>query len=98
MEWVWHEEAVSKESLDEDSADSEPETFVPGRDAFGKMGFCEFWSVPIHAKLKQLRNKHKLKWLRIRVACHRFSNLNEMFQGDLSRKMMEGIKIRDYDH
>ena len=63
MEWVWCEEAESELSSDDDSADLKLETFTPGRDTFAKIGFCKFWSVPIHAKLKQLRDKCELKWL-----------------------------------
>ena len=49
--------AADAEAPDNDSAATKPETFKPGRDTFAKFGFCRFWSVPLHSKLKQLRDK-----------------------------------------
>jgi hypothetical protein len=43
------------------------------------------WNNPVHAILKELRNKHELTWLHISMSYHKFSNLREIFQGDLSR-------------
>jgi hypothetical protein len=51
------------------------------------------WNNPIHAILKELRNKDGLTWLRISMSYHKFSNLREIFQGDLNRKLMDGIGI-----
>ena len=46
--------------------------------------------------LKKLRNKYELKWLRISMSYHKFSNLREIFNGDLTTKLMERIKSQDY--
>jgi hypothetical protein len=43
------------------------------------------WNNPIHAILKELRNKHGLVWLRVSISYHKFSNLREIFHGDLNR-------------
>jgi len=68
--------AADTAAPNDDSIATKPERFTPGRDTFGKFGFCRFWSVPIHTKLKQLREKHGLKWLCLRMAYHRYPNVN----------------------
>ena len=41
--------------------------------------FCikvsDAWEIPIHVALQELQNKYNLKWLRISMSYHRFSNL-----------------------
>ena len=55
--------AQDLEDSDEDSACSSPDrqSYQPGRDTFVKFGFCRFWSVPLHLKLKELRVQYGLK-------------------------------------
>lgn len=66
------------------------------RQTYFCIGFSNFWTNPLYKILKDLRNKHKLPWLRISMSYHKFSNLREIFQGDLSRKIMENIHSRDF--
>ena len=51
----------------------------------------------IHAKIKTLRNKYNLKWLRTSMSYHKFSNLREQLQADLGAKLMKGIGSLDFD-
>jgi len=44
----------------------------------------------------KLRNKYKLKWLRISMSYHKFANLRELFQGDLTKKIMDGVESIDF--
>jgi hypothetical protein len=60
------------------------------------LGMSKGWNNPVHAILKELRNKHELTWLRISMSYHKFSNLREIFQEDLNRKHMDGIVSRDF--
>jgi hypothetical protein len=61
------------------------------------LGMSKGWNNPIHAILKELQNKHGLTtWLRVSMSYHKFSNLREIFQGDLNRKLMDGIESRDF--
>jgi hypothetical protein len=60
------------------------------------IGESKLWSNPVHAIIKELRNKHGLTWLRHSMSYHKFSNLREIFQGDLNRKLMDGITSRDF--
>ena len=55
--------AQDLEDSDEYSACSSPDrqSYQPGRDTFVKFGFCCFWSVPLHVKLKELRVQYGLK-------------------------------------
>ncbi len=60
------------------------------------LGMSKWWNDPVHVILKELRNKHELTWLRVTMSYHKFSNLREIFQGDLNRKLMDGIISRDF--
>jgi hypothetical protein len=60
------------------------------------IGKSNLWDTPIHAIIKELRNKHGLTWLRHSMSYHKFSNLREIFQGDLTRKLMDGVVSRDF--
>jgi len=60
------------------------------------LGVSKLWVTPVHAMLKEVRNKHGLSWLRFSMSYHKFSNLREIFQGDLNRKLMDGIVSRDF--
>ena len=69
------------------------------------IGVCKTWVtrntwnniIPIHAILKKLRDKYNLKWLRISMSYHKFTNLGEIFQGDLNDdKVMDGITSKDF--
>ena len=65
------------------------------------IGVSKFWKAkkqPIHTILKKLRNKYKLKWLRIAMSYHKFPNLREILQGDLVTKIMEGVGSKDFDN
>ena len=66
------------------------------RSVFFCIGYSKGWEKPIHVTLKKLRNKHNLKWLRISMSYHRFPNLSEMLQGDLTRKLLEGVESLDF--
>jgi hypothetical protein len=60
------------------------------------IGMSKHWSKPIHARIKELRNKHGLTWLRVTMSYHKFANLRGIFQSDLNKKLMEGIISRDF--
>ncbi len=60
------------------------------------LGMSKWWNNPVHAILKELRNKHELTWLRVTMSYHKFSNLREILQGDLNRKLMDGIISHDF--
>ena len=51
----------------------------------------------IHVILKKARNKYNLKWLRLGMSYHKFSNLNQILQGDLTEKLMNGIASKDFE-
>jgi hypothetical protein len=56
----------------------------------------KWWNNLAHAILKELRNKHGLTWLWMSMSYHKFSNLWEIFQGDLNWKLMDGIISCDF--
>ena len=77
------------------------------KDTGGKKGkntrqvyFClavsKFWKKPVWKVLKKLRDNHKLKWLCISMFYRRHSNLAQLFQGDLTAKLMAGIEALDF--
>ena len=55
------------------------------------MGVSKIWKKPIHKKIKELKEKWGLSWLRFSMSHHRFPNIGQMFRGDLLRKVMAGI-------
>jgi hypothetical protein len=59
------------------------------------LGMSKWWNDPVHTILKELRKKHELTWLRVTMSYHKFSNLREIFQGDLNQKLMDGIISHD---
>ena len=42
------------------------------------------WRTPLHKTAKKLRDKHNLKWLRVRMINKRHQNLKEMLLGDIA--------------
>jgi hypothetical protein len=58
---------------------------------------CTFWKEPIHLILKDLKLKHKLQWLRISMLYHRFPNMRDVFQSQLSAKMIENVESLDFN-
>jgi len=47
--------------------------------------------------IKSVKNKFNLSWLRVSVSCHRFINLREIFQEDLSGKLTVGSTSQDFE-
>ncbi len=58
--------------------------FVMGRST-------NFWTTPVCGMIKQLVGKHNMTWLRFKMANSRFTNLGELLEGDLQKKVMAGI-------
>ena len=54
-------------------------------------GFTKIWPKPISVILRELTKKHKLPWLRPKMSHHKFTNLGEMFNGDLTSKVKMNI-------
>ena len=46
--------------------------------------------------IKEAKEKFKLSWLRVGMSYHRFTNLREIFQGDLSKKLTEDVESKDF--
>ena len=74
----------------------EHEKIKKTRETFFCIGFSSIWTTPIHKILHDLRNKYNLKWLRPAMSYHKFSNLREKFSADLTSKIMQGIKDKDW--
>jgi hypothetical protein len=88
------ESAEADPSLEDEAAakrkrDREQSTFFC-------IGFSGIWTLkPIHQRLKELRVKHGLTWLRNSMSYHKFSNLGQQLHNDLSRKLMKGTYDMD---
>ena len=67
------------------------------RSTFFCVGYSEIWDKPIHQTIKELKKDFGLAWLRVSMSYHRFTNLREIFQGDLSSKLIEGVESKDYE-
>ncbi len=70
------------------------------RDARRTTYFCigksMAWTTPIWLIIKKLKKKHHLKWLRVSMSYHRFTNLRELFNGDLTGKLNKHVISQDF--
>ena len=67
------------------------------RAIYFRVGFSNYWREPIHKMISRIKAHFpSLKWLRVSMSYHRFPNLRESFQGDLNKKLVEGIQSRDF--
>ena len=55
------------------------------------IGYSDVWGTPISKRLKRLRDKHGLTWLRNSMSFHKFTNLGQKFNSDLTKKVMNGV-------
>jgi hypothetical protein len=67
------------------------------RSIFFCVGFSKVWETPIHKMIREVKEKFKLSWLRISMSYHRFTNLREIFQGDLSKKLTLDVISKDFE-
>jgi GIY-YIG catalytic domain len=67
------------------------------RSTFFCVGYSKAWITPIHKLIKEIKERFKLSWLRVSMSYHRFSNLREVFQGDLSKKLTLDVKSKDFE-
>jgi len=51
---------------------------------------------PFHETITRLRNKYNLKWLRVSISYHKFPNLGQQFQSDLTSKLQKDLKSEDF--
>ena len=64
------------------------------------VGYSKIWDKPLHILINELKKEYNLTWLRFRMSYHRFPNVRELFNGDLTTKMMEDIidtDVKDED-
>ena len=66
------------------------------RSPFFCIGYSKAWLIPIHQTIKEVKKKFKLGWLRVSMSYHRYTNLREIFQGDLSRKLTLDVTSKDF--
>ena len=55
------------------------------------VGYNDAWEEPVHQIIKRVKDKFKLSWLRVSMSYHRFTNLREIFQGDMSGKLTKEV-------
>lgn len=68
--------------------------FKERRNVYFCIGFSKKWTIPLFKVFKELKIKHKLKWLRVRVSYTTFANVNLLLNGDVVHKMQQGWKCR----
>ena len=51
---------------------------------------------PFHETITKIRNKFNLKWLRVSMSYHKFPNLGQLFQSDLTTKLTKGLESLDF--
>jgi hypothetical protein len=68
------------------------------RAIYFKAGYSTAWGkTPIHKIIGGIKkNFPELSWLRVSMSYHRFMNVREIFQGDLNKKVTEGVVSLDF--
>jgi hypothetical protein len=71
---------------------------VRNRGVYFCIGYSTFCPRPLHLVLKALKDKHQhdLRLLRISMSHHRFPNMRDIFQSQLSAKMIEKVESLDF--
>ena len=87
---------MKSEEDNKKNAKSESKT---SRQTYFTVDVCDTWTrrQATHIILKILRNKYNLNWFRFSMSYHKFSNLRQTFQGDLTSKLMKGISSKDLE-
>jgi hypothetical protein len=67
------------------------------RSTFFCIGVSKAWLIPVHQIIKEVKKKFNLGWLRVSMSYHRFTNLREIFQGDLSKKLTLNVASQDFE-
>ena len=82
-----------KEKKKENNTDR-AKKYSASRNTYFCVGFSKVFTGrnSIHVKIKKLRNKYNLKWLRLKMSYHKFSNLREILQGDLTSKLISPVQ------
>ena len=60
------------------------------------IGFSHYWQKPLHCVFKYLLTCFNLLWLRVRLLYHCFTNLCELFQAKLTKKLNWNILSLDF--
>ena len=66
------------------------------RSVFFCIGYSTIWNQPIHSMIKEIKQEFNLSWLRFSMAYHRFTNVREIFQGDMSGKIIKGVESKQF--
>ncbi len=77
-------------------SDKEKKAKERKREVYFCAGYSKTWITPIHITIKALRDRYDLKWLRFSMSYHRFTNLRETLQGDLSGKITHDVESKDF--
>jgi hypothetical protein len=67
------------------------------RAIYFKLGFSHYWQKPIHKTICEVKLRlPSLKWLRVSMSYHPFSNLHELLQSDLNTKLNSTVISKDF--
>ena len=90
------EEKVKRNNSYENSSKNKS---IDRRNVHFVLGFSKFWSTlpePMYKTINKIIKTNNLPWLRIRMTYHRFKNLGEHLQADLSTKLLENLTSLDF--
>ena len=60
------------------------------------VSYTRFWGNYLRDRMRILRREYDLPWLRVHFLYKRFANLREFMMGDLTAKLLKGLKSRDF--
>ena len=86
----------TNDTLSEDQIEKEHQKARDqARTTYFCLGVSDIWGKPVSVRIRALVKEHKVTWLCPKILNHKFTNLGEMFNGDLTGKVMDGIVDED---
>ena len=61
------------------------------------LGCSNIWFEPVHSIIKSVKDKFNLQWLRVSMSYPKCTNLREIFQGHLFRKLTVGLTSQCFE-
>ena len=73
----------------------EQDVSVIKKNVYFCVAYSCYFSIAIHRVIDRLKNSFNLTWLRTRMSYHRFNNLAELLNGDITAKIGRLIFSKD---
>ena len=99
MKTLWRRNDNDKNKNEKSNEDNSTYHKHNTRNVYFVHGHSKFWSnlkEPIHKIITKAFKSNNLDWLRIRMTYRRYTNISELLQSDLSKKLNKDLVSLDY--